>query len=470
MDDTRREFLKTSAMVAAGAAVSNGVSAFGAGRGALGANDRVRVGIVGLRGRGQNHITGYGALPNVEIAALCDIDDSVMSQRLAQVRKLGCQPKTYVDIRKMLDDQSIDAVSIATPHHWHALMSFWAMQAGKDVYVEKPCSHNLWEGKQLIRAAAKYNRIVQHGTQSRSNPAMIEAVAKMQKEAILGDIYLSRGLCFKWRDTIGHTPESPAPAAVDYDLWTGPAPLKPFTRNHFHYNWHWFWDYGNGDLGNQGIHQLDIARWGLGPDFGLPSRISAVGGKVMFDDDQQTPNVLNCAFEYHRPNRKPVILEFEVRHWMSNHEAEIGASRRASTPSGETASGGLGPAEGSYNSVGNLFYGPKGYLAIDNAAGYRTWLGKEQQPGPSAPMGKEDHFENFIACVHSRKKEDLRAPIEEGHYSAGLAHLANAAYRLGRTLDFDPETQMVKNDDEANRILCDEGRGYRAPFVVPKQV
>jgi predicted dehydrogenase len=292
----------------------------------------------------------------------------------------------------------------------------------------------------------------------------------MQKEAILGDVYLSRGLCFKWRDTIGHTPESPLPAGVDYELWTGPAPLKPFTKNHFHYNWHWFWDYGNGDLGNQGIHQLDIARWGLGPEFGFPNRISAVGGKVMFDDDQQTPNVLNCAFEYHRPNGKPVILEFEVRHWMSNHEAEIGASRRASTPSGETASGGLGPAEGSYNSVGNLFYGSKGYLAIDNAAGYRTWFGKEQQPGPSAPMAKENHFENFIACVKSRKKEDLRAPIEEGHYSAGLAHLANVAYRLGRTLNFDPSTQMVTGDDEANLLLRDGDRKYREPFIVPENV
>ena len=238
---------------------------------------------------------------------------------------MGFQPKTYTDIRKLLDDKSIDAVSIATPNHWHALMAIWACQAGKDVYVEKPCSHNLWEGRQLVLAAARYNRIVQHGTQSRSNPASMQAMKQMQ-DGLLGDVYLSRGLCFKWRDTIGHTPVSPVPAGVDYDLWTGPAPLLPFTKNHFHYNWHWFWDYGNGDLGNQGIHQLDIARWGLG--LGFPNKISAVGGHFMFDDDQQTPNTLNCGFQYDRPNGKRTMLEFEVRHWITNHEAGIGARIR----------------------------------------------------------------------------------------------------------------------------------------------
>jgi predicted dehydrogenase len=468
MDNSRRDFLKQGSVAATVAAIPGTLRALAGPQGSVGANDRVRVGIVGLRGRGESHIHGYGALPNVEIAALCDIDDSVLSQRLAQVRKTGCQPKTYTDVRKMLDDKSIDAVSIATPHHWHAAIAIWAMQAGKDVYVEKPCSHNLWEGKQLVRATAKYNRIVQHGTQSRSLPSMIDAMAKMQQDAVLGDVYLSRGLCFKWRDTIGHTPVSPVPAGVDYNLWTGPAPMQPFTKNHFHYNWHWFWDYGNGDLGNQGIHQLDIARWGLGPEFGFPNKISAIGGHVMFDDDQQTPNVLNCAFEYNRPGKKPVILEFEVRHWITNHEAEIGAARKASAASGERAEGGLGPLEGSYNSVGNIFYGSKGYMAIDNAAGYKTFLGQGQEPGPSAPLGKEDHFANFISCVISRKKEDLRAPIEEGHLSAGLAHLANVSYRLGRTLHFDPVAQTVKNDDEANHLLRDGDRGYRAPFAVPE--
>jgi predicted dehydrogenase len=467
MDESRREFIKTGAKAVAVVTAAERVRRWSTAGNVLGANNRVRVAIIGLRGRGENHIQAYGALPNVEIAALCDVDDNVMRERLAQVQKLDFRPQTYTDIRKVLDDKSIDAVSIATPHHWHALMAIWACQAGKDVYVEKPCSHNLWEGQQIVRAAAKYNRIVQHGTQTRSDPEVMQAVQKMQ-DGLLGDVYLSRGLCFKWRDTIGHTPVSPVPAGVDYNLWTGPAPLLPFTKNHFHYNWHWFWDYGNGDLGNQGIHQLDIARWGLG--LGFPNKISAVGGHFMFDDDQQTPNTLNCAFQYDRPNAKRVLLEFEVRHWITNHEGGIGVHVNPAKTAAESAQGGLGPAEGSYNTVGNIFYGPKGYLAVDNSSGYRTYMGREQQPGPSAPEAPEDHFANFIACVISRKKQDLRAPIEEGHFSAGLAHLANASYRLGRTLQFDPETQLVIHDDEANRLLREEERGYRAPFVVPAQV
>jgi predicted dehydrogenase len=466
MNENRREFLKTSAKAVAAVTAVERLHAWSRPANVLGANSRVRVAIIGLRGRGENHIESYGALKNVEIAALCDVDENVMRERLAQVQKLGFQPKLYTDYRKVLEDKSIDAVSIATPHHWHAIMAVSACQAGKDVYVEKPCSHNLWEGRQLVKAAAKYDRIVQHGTQSRSDPAVMEAVRKM-REGVLGDVYLSRGLCFKWRDTIGKTPASPVPAGVDYDLWTGPAPLKPFTKNHFHYNWHWFWDYGNGDLGNQGIHQLDIARWGLG--LGFPNKVSAIGGHFMFDDDQQTPNTLNCAFQYDLPQGKRALLEFEVRHWISNHEAGIGAAR-SSKAAAETAQGGLGPVEGSWNSVGNIFYGPKGYLGIDNSAGYQTWLGKDQQAGPAAPEAPEDHFANFISCVVSRNKQDLRAPIEEGHFSAGLAHLANASYRLGRTLEFDPATELVKNDDEANRLLREEDRGYRAPFVVPHTV
>jgi predicted dehydrogenase len=465
MEESRRGFLKTGAKGAAGLAVAERLRAWVVSPGVLGANDRVRVGICGLHGRGEDHIKGYSALANVEIAALCDVDERVLRQRLAQLGKAGVQPKTYGDVRKLLDDKSIDAISIATPNHWHSLMAIWGCQAGKDVYVEKPCSHNLWEGRQLVRAAEKYNRIVQHGTQSRSTPGVMEAVSKL-REGLLGDVYLSRGLCYKWRDTIGHTPVEPVPAGVDYNLWTGPAPLTPFTRNHFHYNWHWFWVYGNGDIGNQGVHQMDIARWGLGLRF--PNKISAVGGHFMFDDDQQTPNTLNSAFEYDLPEGKRAMLEFEVRHWISNHEASIGAGSEAASESSEPHPR-LGPMAGSHNTVGNIFYGSKGYLAISDT-GYCSWLGKEQQPGPGAAEGAEDHFANFISCVISRKKEDLRAPIEEGYVSAGLVHLANVSYRLGRTLVFDPETEEVRDDDEANHLLRDSDRGYRAPFVVPDQV
>ena len=468
MDKSRGEFLKTGAEALAVVTAAERLQAWGAPGTVLGANDRVRVAIVGLRGSGAEHIRRYGMLPNVEIAALCDIDDSVMQEHLSAVQKMGFQPKTYTDIRKLLEDQSIDAVSINTPNHWHALMAIWACQAGKDVYVEKPCSHNLWEGRQLVRAAAKYGRVVQHGTQYRSNRTVMQAVKDVQN-GLLGDVYLSRGLCLKWRDTIGHAPVSAVPAGVDYDLWTGPAPSLPFTKNRFHYNWHWNWNYGNGDVGNEGVHELDIARWGLG--VGFPNKISAMGGHFMFDDDQQTPNTLNCAFQYDLPNGKRKMLEFEVRHWISNHEADIGARFDSSIRLDETVKNGIGPLEGGYNTIGNIFYGSKGYLALDDfAGGYRSWMGKDRQPGPSAPQGSEDHFANFIACVISRKKEDLRAPIEEGHISSGLAHLANVSYRLGRTLTFDPETQMVKDDDEANHLLRDGDRGYRPPFVVPEEV
>lgn len=465
MDESRREFLKTGAKGAAALAVAERLRSWVAPPRVLGANDRVRVAICGLHGRGEDHIKGYSALANVEIAALCDVDESVLRQRLAQLDKVGVRPKSYGDVRKLLEDKSIDAISIATPNHWHSLMAIWGCQAGKDVYVEKPCSHNLWEGRQLVRAAEKYNRIVQHGTQSRSTPGVMEAVSKL-REGLLGDVYLSRGLCYKWRDTIGHTPVEPVPAGVDYNLWTGPALLTPFTRNHFHYNWHWFWVYGNGDIGNQGVHQMDIARWGLGLRF--PNKISAVGGHFMFDDDQQTPNTLNSAFEYDLPEGKRAMLEFEVRHWISNHEASIGVESEATSESSEHHPR-LGPMAGSHNTVGNIFYGSNGYLAISDS-GYCSWLGKEQQPGPGAAEGAEDHFANFIGCVISRKKENLRAPIEEGYVSAGLVHLANVSYRLGRTLVFDPETEQVKDDDDANHLLRDGDRGYRSPFVVPEQV
>jgi predicted dehydrogenase len=372
---------------------------------------------------------------------------------------VGGKPQTCVDVRKVLDDKSIDAISIATPNHWHSLMAIWACQAGKDVYVEKPCSHNLWEGRQLVRAAQKYQRIVQHGTQIRSAPAIQEAIKGIHDGAI-GDVYLARGLCFKWRDTIGHAPQEPVPAGVHYDLWTGPAPLKPFTRNRFHYNWHWIWDTGNGDLGNQGIHQVDVARWGLGVTF--PNRISAVGGHFMFDDDQQTPNTLNCAFEFDLPDGKRKMMEFEVRHWITNSEADIG---RGSLVAGKHR------FFGHHNTIGNIFYGSNGYLATgdEDASSYETWLGRDEKSGPHG-HGGGDHFANFIDCVRSRKKEDLNAPIEEGYISASLVHLANVSYRLGRTLHFDPQAEQVIADDEAGILLRDADRTYRSPFVVPEEL
>ncbi len=454
---SRRHFLDTTLKTTAKLAALSGVTFLSHPERVFGANDRVRVAVCGLHGRGKDHLAGFSRVPNVEIAALCDVDENVLNKRLGQVG--GSKPQTYVDIRKLLEDKSIDAISIATPNHWHSLMAIWACQAGKDVYVEKPCSHNLWEGLQLVRAAQKYNRIVQHGTQIRSAPAVIEAVQRLQG-GLIGEVYLARGLCFKWRDTIGHAAPESVPGGVDYDLWTGPAPLKPFTRNRFHYNWHWIWDTGNGDLGNQGVHQVDVARWGLGLKF--PNRISAVGGHFMFNDDQQTPNTLNCAFEFDLPDGRRKMMEFEVRHWITNREADIGQGglvRRSKRFFGHS------------NTIGNVFYGSKGYLAAgdEDASSYETWLGRDQKPGPRG-HASGDHLANFIACVRSRKKEDLSAPIEEGHISCALVHLANASYRLRRTLRFDPETEQVIGDDEASDLLRDGDRGYRAPFVVREQV
>ncbi|MCL5745381.1 MAG: Gfo/Idh/MocA family oxidoreductase [Acidobacteria bacterium] len=423
----------------------------------LGANDRVRIAVCGVHKRGWDHVRQFSRLPNVEVAAVCEVDENVLNGRLRDMEKLQlAKPATYIDVRKLMDDKSIDAISIATTHSWHALIAIWACQAGKDVYVEKPCSHNWWEGRQLVRAAKKYNRVVQHGTQGRSRQSAVEAMKKLH-DGVIGDLYMARGLCYKRRKSIGHTPPEPTPAGVHYDLWTGPAPLRPFTRNRFHYNWHWFWDTGNGDLGNQGVHQLDVARWGLGVTF--PNKVSAIGGHFMFDDDQETPNTLNCAFQYDLPGGKRKMIEFGVRHWITNREAEIGTEYMYSH--------GQGP-----NTIGDIFYGSNGYLAIgdeDVYNGYRAYIGQDMQPGPTAHIGG-DHFANFVDVVRSRKQEDLHAPIEEGHISCTLVHLANASYRLGRTINFDPKTEQAIGDAEANRLLRGTNRGYRKPFVIPENV
>ena len=407
-------------------------------------NDTVRVACVGVRGQGRSHIGAYSKMPNVEIAALCDIDESVLNTRLDAVEKLGKKrPAAFTDIRKLLEDKSIDAVSIATPNHSHTLQTIWACQAGKDVYVEKPCSHNIFESRQIVAAARKYNRIVQHGTNSRSTVALREAMEKL-REGVIGEVYMSRGLCYKWRDTIGHKPEEAVPAGVHYDSWLGPAPEHPFTQNRFHYNWHWFWDYGNGDFGNQGIHEVDLCRWGLGVKH--PTKVTAIGGHFMFDDDQETPNTMVASYEFNEGGKKKMMV-FEVRHWMSNHEAGIGGEKPG-------------------NTVGNIFYGSKGYMIVDGYGTYWTRLGKDQQPGPERKEGGSN-WGNFIAAVRSRKASDQNAPIEEGAASCSLMHLANISYRLGRTINFDGATETCLGDAEANRMCT---REYRKPFVVPEQV
>jgi hypothetical protein len=282
--------------------------------------------------------------------------------------------------------------------------------------------------------------MVQQGSQIRSSLALQEAVKRL-RDGEYGEIYLARGVCYKWRDTIGRTPPSEPPAGVDYDLWLGPAPKREFTKNRFHYNWHWFWDTGNGDIGNQGIHEMDVARWGLGVKY--PTKVSAIGGKFMFDDDQETPNTLNAAFEFEEGGKKK-MLEFEVRHWMTNGEAEMKEPRGS-------------------NTIGDIFYGSKGYLASGSYTSYKSWLGRNQEPGPANNAGG-DHYLNFIEAVRSRQREHLNAEIEEGAISTILVHLANISYRVGRTLNFDEKTMTCKGDAEANQLLT---RPYRKPYVVP---
>jgi predicted dehydrogenase len=431
----RRYFLMSSAAVA------------GAGRNLASPNDTVRVACIGVRGQGRSHISAYLKMSNVEIAAICDVDESILDSRLKMVEDAGKKkPARFTDYRKLLEDKSIDAISIATPNHTHALITIAGCQAGKDVYVEKPCSHNIFEARQMVKAAEKYNRIVQHGTNSRSTEGLREAVQKLE-EGVIGDVYMSRGLCFKWRDTIKREPDQKPPEGVHYDLWLGPAPARPFSKNRWHYNWHWNWDYGNGDLGNQGIHEMDICRWGLNVKH--PVRVSAMGGHYMFDDDQQTPNTLVATFDFDEGGKKKLLV-FEVRHWISNHEAGIGEGRKKKD----------------FNTIGNIFYGSKGYMAIDGYATYKTFLGKEQAPGPEKSAGGSN-WENFIKAVRSRNRGDLNAWIEEGALSTELMHLANISYRLGRTLQFDAKTLSIKGDAEANRMFT---RNYRAPFVVPQKV
>jgi predicted dehydrogenase len=439
---SRRSFIKTVAVGAAGAGMAAAVPASSYGR-ILGANDRVRVAVVGIRGMGFGHIRSYAALDNVDVAALCDVDENLFAEREAWLQGNGkVRPRRYIDIRALLDDPEVDAISVATPNHWHALAGFWAAQAGKHSTLEKPATHNVFEGQQLIEASRKYKVFIQQHAERRSF-AGFKSAAEFLHQGGLGEVYMAKGLCYKWRDTIGRTPEGPIPEGVHYDLWLGPAPKRPFSPNRFHYNWHWHWDYGNGDLGNQGVHQVDIARWGLGVD--LPTRVTSVGAHAMFDDDQETPNVQMALFEFPNPDGggdKKKIMQFEVRHWITNHE------------------GGLG--QGSDNAIGNLFYGSKGYMVIDLGGNWKTFMGQDREPGPTG-SGGGNMYQNFVDTIRSGDPRMLEGDITEGHLSCALIHLANTSYRLGRSLEFDPHTQRFVGDDEANAHLR---RAYREPYVI----
>src|SRR3954449_7523904 len=310
-----------------------------------GANDRIPVAVIGLGGRGRNHMTAYTKIPGAEIIGLCDVNQAALERGQALVSKAynGKQPKGYADMKQVFDDKDVAAVSMPLPNHWHALATIWACQAGKDVYVEKPACHNIHEGRKMIEAARKYKRMVQIGSQSRSTPHKIEAIAKLQ-DGVIGTLYQSKGICYKRRVSIGHKADEPTPPGLNWDLFLGPAPMRAYNENRFRYNWHWFWDTGNGDIGNQGVHEMDIARWGLGKE-GLPKGVVSTGGKYVYDDDQETPNTQMATFDF-----GDAELMFEVRGILTGSE------------------GGLPIDRNGQNVIGNLFYGGDGWMAVSGSS------------------------------------------------------------------------------------------------------
>ena len=429
----RRHFIYSS-LAAASTAGSN----------LRGADDTVNIAVIGLGGRGRDHMATYARLPDARIAAICDVNQAALERGQAQVEKLtGRKPKGYSDMRQVFDDKGIQAVSMPLPNHWHALSTIWACQAGKDVYIEKPACHNPFEGQMMVQAARKYKRMVQVGSQGRSADHKIKAV-RLLRDGVIGKVYLAKGLCFKRRPSIGHKPDGPIPPGLNWDKFLGPAPMRAYNANRFQYNWHWFWDTGNGDIGNQGAHEMDMARWGLGKE-GLPQGVSSTGGKYIYDDDQETPNTQMAAFDY-----GDAELMFEVRGILTGSE------------------GSLLPAGG--NTVGNLFYGSDGWMAVDGSS-FKVYKGEKSElvmdekglaRGDAGP-----HMENFLAAVRSRNSQDLHAEVQIGVTSADLCHLANISYRLKRALAFDPATAKFPKDEDANRMLT---RSYRAPYVVSNKV
>jgi predicted dehydrogenase len=443
------------------------------------ASERLRIAVVGVHGQGKSHVRAYAGMDDVEIVAICDADTDCFGPALEIVQKAGKKtPEAVQDVRRLLDRKDIDCISSATPNHWHALVAIWAMQAGKDVYIEKPACHELLEGRRMVEAARKYGRICQVGTQSRSNKGMRDAIAFIHKGGI-GRVYLARGLCYKPRASIGKvTGPTPVPSTVDYNLWLGPAPQKPVMRQRFHYDWHWQWDYGNGDIGNQGVHEMDKARWGLNKK-ALPVSALGLGGRFGYVDDGETPNTELVFLEY-----PDAWIVFEVRGLPTN---DLRGAR-----------------------VGNIWYGTEG-IVVSNS--YSSAVAYDLLGNKKASFdGGGDHHRNFINAVRSRKYTDLTCDIEEGHLSAALCHLGNISfrlgsdepfsakakrfgdgnaevwetfgrfedhlaangiqlaegtYRLGRKLRVDPRAERFVGDEEANRMLT---REYRAPFVVPERV
>jgi len=455
--ENRRTFIKKTALGTAG--VSAGLTALSAksyGR-ILGANDRLNVAVIGLRGRGKSLMDAFSSMNDkgVFVKTVCDVDTQFHDtsiQRVAENQK-GNKPDAVQDMRKVFEDSEIDAVGMATPNHWHALGTIWACQAGKDVYVEKPSSHNIWEGRKMVEAARKYGRIVQVGFGNRSTSNVMQAMAFLHEGGI-GDVFMARGTCFKPRDSFGISEDSEAPSTLDYDMWLGPASYRPYNEKRGHYNWHWHWNTGNGDTGNQGPHQFDVARWGINKK-AHPVKVQSMGGIFGISPhqcSQETPNTQTSIYEYEDGK----ILEFETRGRFTNAEANAGVK------------------------IGNLFYGTEGWLEVKGShwSAYREreekpFAGSDMEPTAGgnkafrAAPSSDGHFANFIDAVRSRDHFDLNCEILDGHMSSVLPHLGNIAYQVGETLEFNGEFEKFIDNDEANMLLS---RKYRHPYVVPKSV
>jgi predicted dehydrogenase len=450
----RRDFIKKSAMGTA--AITIGGMSLNAKnyRSVQGANDRINVAVIGIRGQGGTHISSFCGMKdtkNVRVKTLCDADEQYFAPKAKVVfDRTGETPNTVWDMRKVFEDKDIHAVSFAVPNHWHALGTIWACQAGKHVYVEKPATYGVFEGRKMVEAAKKYNVRVQTGTQNRSIPGVMQAI-KFLHDGGIGEVFMAKGNCYKPRDSFGIAKDSNPPETLHYDYWLGPAPYRPYNEKHVHYNWHWFWPTGGGDTANQGPHQFDIARWGLNKDE-HPLTIFSMGGLYGINPaecEQETPNTQTSVFKY----KDGKMLEFETRGRYTNEEGSLGIS------------------------IGNTFYGTEGYLEI-NGSQWSAFRKRENKPFAGsvtgekptdfmAPPGGGGHFGNFLDAIRSGKDEDLHCQVYEGFMSAALPALANISYRLGRKLTFDGAKEKFVKDKEADKLLT---RNYRKPYVVPEEV
>lgn len=450
--DSRRAFLKTAA---AGAALTQTTPAIVSGRNL---NDSIRVAVVGFGGRAAAHAASIVELQGdagigVRLAGVCDCDATkVAGSAAAWSDRAGHTVAGYDDMRRVLDDRDIDAVTFATPNHWHALGTIWACQAGKDVYVEKPGSHNVVEGRRMVEAARKYGRVVQHGTQCRSSPNIVEGIQKLH-HGVIGKVYCARGIAFKIRGNLGRHEPIPVPAGLDWDAWCGPAPVRPYSTFNRH-RWHWIWDYGGGEISNQGVHQLDLIRWGLKLDT-HPRSVAAMGTTFMQErvhrSSAETPGLLSALLKW--PDG--TLVEFEVRDWLTNAEAGFRDTY---------------PFVQKDFPVGVVFLGTEGTMIFPDYSSYHTFLGSKRTPGPSAraegsPMPDTPHFRNWLEAIRLRDPTRLTADILEGHMSSSLCHLANVAYRVDHTIRFDHDTEKCLDDAAADTLLS---RPSREPYAMPE--